>query len=115
MAKRWTRKRVFGVAFAMLIVGGIGGAVAMRVIKKGGDGTWLVNAPVYASQGCSNVHGSNLIVGFAKVRITNVLGPPSNLVEGKVECGILDQSDAEGGGGSASDFGTLVGTPGMIQ
>ncbi|MEO8303657.1 MAG: efflux RND transporter periplasmic adaptor subunit [Betaproteobacteria bacterium] len=37
MAKRWTRKRVIGVAFAMLVVGGIGGAVAMRVIKKGGD------------------------------------------------------------------------------
>jgi len=38
MAKRWTRKRVIGVAFAMLIIGGIGGAVAMRVVKKGGDG-----------------------------------------------------------------------------
>lgn len=38
MAKRWTRKRVVGIAFAMLIIGGIGGAVAMRIVKKSGEG-----------------------------------------------------------------------------
>jgi membrane fusion protein, multidrug efflux system len=38
MAKRWTRKRVIGIAVAMLIIGAIGGTTAMRVLKKGGDG-----------------------------------------------------------------------------
>ena len=34
MAYRWTRRRVMGVAVAMLVVGAIGGTAAMRVIKK---------------------------------------------------------------------------------
>jgi membrane fusion protein, multidrug efflux system len=37
MAKRWTRKRVIGIAVAMLIIGAIGGTTAMRVLKKGTD------------------------------------------------------------------------------
>lgn len=34
---RWTRRRVAGVAVAMLVVGAIGGTAAMRVIKKGDE------------------------------------------------------------------------------
>ena len=34
MAKRWTSRRVIGAAVVLLVVGAIGGTVAMRVIKK---------------------------------------------------------------------------------
>jgi RND family efflux transporter MFP subunit len=37
MAKRWTRRRVVGVGIALLVVGAIGGTVAVRIIKKGAD------------------------------------------------------------------------------
>ena len=38
MAKRWTRGRLIGAAVALVIAGAIGGTVAMRIVKKGGDG-----------------------------------------------------------------------------
>ena len=38
MAKRWTRRRVIGAAVALVIVGAIGGTVAMRIVKKAGEG-----------------------------------------------------------------------------
>ena len=34
---RWTRRRVVAVAVAMLVIGAIGGTVAMRLVKKGAD------------------------------------------------------------------------------
>ena len=39
MARRWTRGRVIGAAVALLVVGAIGGTVAMRIVKKGADGS----------------------------------------------------------------------------
>lgn len=44
MAKRWTRGRVIAVAVTMLIVGAIGGTVAMRLVKKSTDNAGK-NAP----------------------------------------------------------------------
>ena len=37
MAKRWTGRRVIGAAIALVIVGAIGGTVAMRIVKKIND------------------------------------------------------------------------------
>ena len=37
MAKRWTGRRVVGAAIALVIVGAIGGTIAMRAIKKFND------------------------------------------------------------------------------
>ena len=34
---RWTRRRVVAIAVAMLVIGAIGGTVAMRLVKKGAD------------------------------------------------------------------------------
>ena len=34
---RWTRRRVVAIAVAMLVIGAIGGTVAMRILKKGAD------------------------------------------------------------------------------
>jgi len=38
MTKRWTRRRVIGAAFALVIIGAIGGTVAMRVVKRSAEG-----------------------------------------------------------------------------
>ena len=38
MANGWTRRRVVGATVVLLIVGAIGGTVAMRIVKKSGDG-----------------------------------------------------------------------------
>ncbi len=37
MAYRWTRRRVMAIAVAMLVIGAIGGTVAMRLVKKAAD------------------------------------------------------------------------------
>ena len=47
MAKRWTGRRVIGAAIALVIVGAIGGTIAMRIVKKindapGGKGAEVV-------------------------------------------------------------------------
>ncbi len=39
MANSWTRGRVVGVAIGLLVVGAIGGTVAMRIVKKSGEGS----------------------------------------------------------------------------
>jgi len=38
MAKRWTSRRLIGAAMVLLVVGAIGGTVAMRIVKKAGEG-----------------------------------------------------------------------------
>jgi multidrug efflux pump subunit AcrA (membrane-fusion protein) len=46
MAKRWTGRRVIGAAIALVIVGAIGGTVAMRIVKKINDAPGGKNAEV---------------------------------------------------------------------
>jgi len=82
--------------------------------KKNGSGTWTVNAPVYArTNSCDPPNQSQKIVGFTKVKLSTVEASPAD-IQGVVECGIYDEGEV-GGGGGASDFGVLVGSPGMIQ
>ena len=45
MVKRWTRRRVIGATIALVIIGAIGGTVAMRLAKKTGDGPGGKGAP----------------------------------------------------------------------
>lgn len=79
------------------------------------DGSWLVNAPVYKRQGCgSNPNKPIPIVGFAKVRVTKVLGPPSNLIQAQVECGVVDGTVSTTGGGDLK-FGAFVTAPSIIR
>jgi hypothetical protein len=98
----------------------VGGTIASAVadVKKlwnarSSGGHFQTTVPVYKASGCENVRGPKLIVGFARIDITRVSTAPVLEVEGDVECGIFDQDVGTGGGGG--DFGTLVGTPGMIQ
>jgi Flp pilus assembly protein TadG len=81
---------------------------------KRSAGSWLVNAPVYESSNCQNPNQARKIVGFTRIRLTQVKSPPNARVEGDVECGVFNE-DELGDGGGGGDYGVLVGTPGMIE
>jgi hypothetical protein len=81
---------------------------------KRSGGSWTVNAPVYESNNCVNPNQQRKIVGFTRIRLTDVKAPPNARVEGDVECGVFND-DEIGDGGGPGDFGVLVGTPGMIE
>lgn len=97
----------------------IGGAVASRFndmkslydANKDGDGNWDVLVPVYQDSTCSNPSGPMLVIGFARARIFQVIGPPTLTITANVECGITDI----GTGNGPNDYGMLFGTPLMIQ
>ena len=96
-----------------------GGAVASRFsdmkslydAKKVGNGDWLVTVPVYQDTSCANPSGSTLVVGFAKARIYGVTEAPSKSIQAEVQCDVV----TAGGGNGPNDFGTLYGSPGMVQ
>ena len=72
---------------------------------------WDALVPVYQSSDCSNPNSAMLIVGYASMRITNVLAPPAGqLVEGTVQCNLV-----EGGRGGGANFGTKGSIPGLVQ
>ena len=74
-------------------------------------GFWDALVPVYQSGDCSNPNTPMMIVGYASMRITNVLAPPQGqLVEGIIQCNLVD-----GGRGGGSSFGTLGSIPGLVQ
>jgi Flp pilus assembly protein TadG len=74
-------------------------------------GFWDALVPVYQSNNCSNPNSPMQIVGYASMRITNVLAPPAGqLVEGIIQCNLVD-----GGRGGGASFGTLGSIPGLVQ
>ena len=75
------------------------------------NGVWETIVPVYDGADCSNPGGPILIVGFATVYIYNVIDSGAGkIIDATVSCNIVDVG--EGGG---TDYGTLVGRPGMVQ
>ena len=74
-------------------------------------GFWDPLVPVYQSGDSSNPNTAMQIIGYASVRITNVLAPPAGqLVDATIQCGLVD-----GGRGGGSSFGTLGSIPGLVQ
>jgi Flp pilus assembly protein TadG len=72
---------------------------------------WDALVPVYQSNDCSNPNTAMQIVGYASMRITNVLAPPAGqLVEGIIQCNLV-----EGGRGGGASFGTKGSIPGLVQ
>jgi Flp pilus assembly protein TadG len=75
------------------------------------NGVWETIVPVYESSDCSNPGGLITIVGFATAYIYNIIDQGGNkVIDATVSCNVVDIG--EGGG---TDYGTLVGRPGMIQ
>jgi Flp pilus assembly protein TadG len=79
--------------------------------RDSATGFWDALVPVYQSGDCSNPNTAMTIIGYASVRITNVLAPPAGqLVDATIQCGLVD-----GGRGGGSSFGTLGSIPGIVQ
>lgn len=75
------------------------------------NGVWETIVPVYDAIDCSNPNGAITIVGFATAYIYNVIDSGNNkVIDATVSCNVVDIG--EGGG---TDFGTLVGRPGVVQ
>ena len=65
MAKRWTRRRVIGAGIALVIMGAIGGTVAMRLVKKAADGP-----------GGKGGRGSPVTLEFSAADLTRIEAQP---------------------------------------
>ena len=53
------------------------------------------------------------IVGYARIHLTDVVGPPEDRVVGTIECGYVDAEDTRGGGGAG--YGILASIPNLVQ
>jgi Flp pilus assembly protein TadG len=98
----------------------VGGTIASGLaelrklwLARQSGGHFQTTVPVYEAFACGNIQQARKIVGFARIDITKVDVAPVMEVWGDVECGIFDETVGTGGGGG--DFGTMIGTPGMIQ
>ena len=83
----------------------------LYVSKRDATGAWDVLVPVYQSSDCSNPNTAMMVVGFASMKITNVISPPAGqLVQGTIQCNLV-----EGGRGGGGSFGTKGSIPGLVQ
>ena len=73
---------------------------------------WDTYVAVYESNGCSNPNQTKELVGFAEIRLTDILGPPDKLLEGTLLCNGVDGNDNRGGGGN---FGLKGSIPGLVE
>jgi Flp pilus assembly protein TadG len=73
---------------------------------------WSTTVAVYAWDNCDNPNASIGIGGYARINITDVLGPPDKLIEGAVVCEYVDSEDTRGGGG---EYGTMGSIPGLVE
>ena len=83
-------------------------------VMKNADGTadnmWDTFIPVYQGNAC-NPSGAIPIVGYARIRITNVHGQPRATITGNVEC--PNYVAGTTGGGPAYGVSTTI--PGLVE
>lgn len=53
------------------------------------------------------------VVGYARIHLTDVIGPNENRVVGTIECGYVDAEDTRGGGGAG--YGILGSIPNLVK
>ena len=79
--------------------------------------TWETTVVVYSNQDgtadCDNPNMSKPIVGYARIRLTDVVDAPNRLVVGELICDYVDNADSRGGGGET--FGLMGSIPGLVQ
>lgn len=79
--------------------------------------TWETTVVVYSNQDgtadCSNPNMVKTVVGYARIRLTDVVDAPNRLVVGELVCDYVDNADSRGGGGEA--FGLMGSIPGLVQ
>jgi Flp pilus assembly protein TadG len=73
---------------------------------------WETTVVVYESSECGNPNQEAMTVGFATVKITDVIAEPEKTIKGSVVCGSFSNEPTRGGGGAFGTFGTI---PGLVQ
>lgn len=73
---------------------------------------WPTTVVVYEDSGCVNPNQTRKTVGFARIKITNVLVVPEKTLVGQVDCDYVSTDDTRGGGG---EYGTIGSIPGLVQ
>lgn len=73
---------------------------------------WPTTIVVYDRDDCSNPNQSILILGFARVTISEVLNAPDKSIKGIIECNYVGPENSRGGGGGFGTFGSI---PGLVQ
>jgi hypothetical protein len=78
---------------------------------------WETSVAVYSNldgtADCFNPNQSLPVVGYARIRLTDVIDAPAKLVVGELVCGYVDSKDSRGGGGET--FGLMGSIPGLVQ
>ncbi len=93
---------------------------AMKVLNDGvldkdtDSATWTTSVPVYMNPDgtcdCTPPNQTQLIVGFATIVMSEVVGPSSKELHGQLICG-----NVEPGRGGGSHYGTLGSISGLVQ
>ena len=73
---------------------------------------WDTTVAVYDWDDCSNPNTGILIVGFARVALTDIQNAPNKTLIGLVLCDYTDSGDSRGGGG---EYGTKGSIPGLVE
>jgi len=76
------------------------------------DHRWVTTVAVYDEDDCSNPNQSLLILGFARVEISEVLNAPDKSIKAEVWCDYVTSEETRGGGGSYGTFGSI---PQLVQ
>lgn len=78
---------------------------------------WETSVPVYenvdGTADCSNPNQEKRIVGYARIRLTDVVDAPARKIVGELVCGHTDNEATRGGGGTM--FGLMGSIPGLVQ
>jgi Flp pilus assembly protein TadG len=78
---------------------------------------WETSVAVYSNldgtADCFNPNQSLPVVGYARIRLTDVVDAPAKLVVGELVCDYVDSKDSRGGGGES--FALMGSIPGLVQ
>lgn len=73
---------------------------------------WETTVAVYDWDDCSNPNTSITILGFARIKLTDVQNAPNKTLIGTVICDYVESEDTRGGGG---EYGTMGSIPGLVE
>jgi len=78
---------------------------------------WETTVVVYenlnGTADCSNPNQQKRVVGYARIRLTDVVDSPSRLIVGEIVCNYVDNADSRGGGGEG--FSLMGSIPGLVE
>lgn len=81
--------------------------------KHAWETTVIVYSNLDGTADCSNPNQQKKVVGYARIRLTDVVDSPSRLVVGEIVCNYVDNADSRGGGGEG--FSLMGSIPGLVE